>query len=142
MTVAVDQAVLRQIEVYAQQRYPEEACGLLVGRFEADRTVVIAAHESNNVAADRRAGFEVDPGFRLRLQRDVRAEGAAVVGVFHSHPSGDASPSATDRASIWEPDLVWLITAVGTGPIGKTRAFAVEANDRGNSFREIPLVGV
>ena len=142
MTVAVDQAVLRQIEAYAKQRYPEEACGLLVGRFEADRTVVIAAHESNNVAGDRRAGFEVDPGFRLRLQRDVRAEGAAVVGVFHSHPYGDASPSATDRASIWEPDLVWLITAVGTGPIGETRAFAVEANDRGNSFREIQLVGV
>lgn len=142
MTVAIGLVVLQKIEAHARDRYPEEACGLLVGRFEADRTVVTAAHESENVAPDRRTGFEVDPGFRLRLQRDVRAEGAAIVGVFHSHPSGDATPSATDRESIWEPDLIWLITAVDGGALGETRAFAVDVKDRGHTFREIALTGV
>ena len=142
MTVAIGQVVRQQIEAHARHRYPEEACGLLVGRFETDRTVVTAAHESKNVAADRRTGFEVDPGFRLRLQREARTEGAAIVGVFHSHPSGDATPSATDRESIWEPDLIWLITAVDEDALGQTRAFAVDANERGHTFREIALMGI
>lgn len=130
MTVTIATDLLDAIERAARDRYPEEACGLLVGRPAPPGCTVTAVHESPNVAEDRRSGFEVDPGLRLRLQRETRKVGEAVLGLFHSHPEGTAAPSETDRASIWEPDLIWLITAVARGDV-HTRAFAVDQTEKG-----------
>ena len=140
MTVRIDPTVLRQIEGYALEQFPEEACGLLVGRRDANDVVISAARVSKNLAADPCAGFEVDTGLRIRLQRELRGSDAAVVGVFHSHPSGDPEPSATDRTSIWEPDLIWLITAVSAGAVGESRVFAVDSGNTAAAFRRMAMV--
>ena len=80
--------------------YPNEACGLLVGRTEGDGCHVDRIEVSDNVADDPRHRFEVDPALRFRLMRDLRGTGQAVVGHFHSHPDGAAEPSATALASM------------------------------------------
>jgi len=139
VTVRIDPTVLRHIEGLAQDRFPEEACGLLVGRRGANDVVISAARESKNLAPNPCAGFEVDTGLRLRLQRELRDSDAAIVGVFHSHPSGDPEPSATDRASIWEPELIWLITAVSAGAVGESRAFSVDTNNGAATFRSVAM---
>jgi len=137
MTLRIARPLLRTIESAAARRFPEEACGLLVGGQSAGAIAVAAVYESANVADDRRARFEVDPGLRLRLQRQARADGARVVGLFHSHPNGAPVPSETDRASIWEPDLVWLITALDDGVVTETRAYAVD--EAAQDFRALAL---
>lgn len=134
MTVTIAADLLGAIEQAALHRYPEEACGLLVGRRASSGCTVTAIHESPNVAEERHRRFEVDPGLRLRLQRETRGTGDAVLGLFHSHPDGEPAPSDTDRASIWEPDLIWLITAVVRDK-ARTRAFAVD--EPGTGF--VPL---
>ncbi len=130
--------VLQQVEACALARFPDEACGLLVGRRANDSVTVSRAHESRNIAADPRTAFEVDPGLRLRLQREVRDQGAEIVGIFHSHPSGDPRPSATDRAAIWEPDLLWLITAVEDGTVRESRIYAADDTDP-PTFRRLDM---
>lgn len=131
MTVVIAPNLLCEIVAAALRRFPEEACGLLVGRTQGDAQSITEVHESRNVALEPRRAFEVDPSLRLRLQRQTRGSGTGVIGVFHSHPGGDPSPSDTDRASIWEPDLVWLITGVREGVAGDTRAFAVDPDGYG-----------
>ena len=128
---------LQAIERAAEAAYPEEACGLLVGRSAPGKEYrVKAVEESANVAEPPRARrFEVDPKLRLRLERDLRESPDSVIGVYHSHPDGSAEPSETDRSMIFEPDMVWLITAVADGRAGATKGW--RPTDDGSAF--LPL---
>ncbi len=139
MTLQIPDPVIQQIEAFASARFPEEACGLLIGQRSENTVLVSGARESRNIAANPRAHFEVDPGLRLRLQRELRGHGSEIVGVFHSHPSGDPAPSKTDSAAIWEPDLLWLITAIEQGAVGVSQAYAVDDSEKGSSFRQVAM---
>ena len=137
--VRLTRAQLRAIEAAAESAYPEEACGLLVGRAEPDGAWRVSAVEASaNVAEPPRTErFEVDPRLRLRLERERRDADDAVIGVYHSHPSGSAEPSDTDRAMIFEPAMIWLITAVDEGRAGATMAWRPTAD--GAAFLPLPL---
>ena len=121
-SVRLTEEQLRAIERAAEAAYPEEACGLLVGRSKPGAGYRVSAVEASaNVAEPPRSRrFEVDPKLRLRLERDLRESPDSVIGVYHSHPDGSARPSETDRSMIFEPDMVWLITAVADGRAGAT----------------------
>ncbi len=119
----------------ASKAFPEEACALLEGEVRAGEVVARALHVAANVAADRRRHFEVDPRTLLRLYRETRERGSALVGVWHSHPNGVSVPSATDFAQAFDPSLVWLLTPVTVRGAGASRAFRVG----GKGFEEIAV---
>jgi proteasome lid subunit RPN8/RPN11 len=89
----------------AERAAPEECCGLLLGRGE----LVDEVHPAANVAGERRRRFEIDPQALVDAHRAARGGGPEVVGYYHSHPSGPAAPSATDRAMAAGDDRVWAI---------------------------------
>ena len=132
-------AQLQDIERAAEAAYPEEACGLLVGRSEPGGAWQVSAVEASaNVAEPPRTRrFEVDPKLRLRLERELRDCPDSVVGVYHSHPNGSAAPSETDISMIFEPEMVWLITAVADGKAGATKAY--KPTEDGSAFRPLGL---
>lgn len=119
--------------------YPEECCGLLVGRTDVDgRLAIFRAVATANVAADdRRRRFEVDPAVHFRLLRDLRGGPDRVVGHYHSHPDHPATPSAEDRAMAFDPGLVWLIIAVAAIGAGDIAAFRPRVE--GTGFAPLPL---
>jgi proteasome lid subunit RPN8/RPN11 len=130
-----------RIAAAAEAAYPEECCGLLVGRQRTDGVVeVTRVVESPNVAeGGHRDSFEVDPRVRLAVMRETRSSGEEIIGHYHSHPDHPAAPSVRDRAMAFEPELAWLIVAVVSGRVGAMAAFRlVEAED---AFRELPIVG-
>ena len=137
--VRLTPAQLQAIEQAAEAAYPEEACGLLVGRAEPGGACQVSAVEASaNVAEPPRTQrFEVDPKLRLRLERALRDSPEVVVGVYHSHPNGSAAPSETDISMIFEPDMVWLITAVTDGRAGTTMAY--KPTEDGSAFRPLRL---
>jgi len=109
---------------HARETYPEECCGLLVGRRDRAALVVEDVVPAANVAAARRQDrFELDPTLHLRVQRELRGSGRAVIGHYHSHPDGRAEPSAIDRANIHDPTLAWVIVAVRGGGDAEIAAF-------------------
>ena len=121
-SVRLTLAQLRAIERAAEDAYPEEACGLLVGCSSPGEAYRVSTVEASaNVAEPPRTRrFEVDPKLRLRLERALRESPDSVIGFYHSHPDGSAQPSETDISMIFEPDMVWLITAVTDGRAGET----------------------
>ena len=137
--VRLSPAQLRVIERAAETAYPEEACGLLVGRSEAGGAWQVSAVEASaNVAEPPRTRrFEVDPKLRLRLVRELRESPDSVMGVYHSHPNGRAEPSETDISMIFEPDMIWLITAVLDGRAGTTMAYKPTGD--GAAFKPLEL---
>lgn len=119
---------MRQIREDGERCYPEESCGLLVGRRLACGTVEVSeAHPGANVAdVARHRRFEIDPALRFRLMRTLAGGTETIVGHYHSHPDQPAVPSGHDLAMAFEPELVWLITSITAGQAAETAAFRID----------------
>ena len=91
----------------AADAHPHEACGILLGEYARIRRAVT----TRNIHPAPATHFEIDPQALIDAHRAARAGGAQVLGYFHSHPSGEPVPSATDRASAARDGRVWAIIA-------------------------------
>lgn len=124
------------INAQAEQAYPKECCGLLAGRLDDQGNVLITrVVPSPNVRIDPQGQggqdrFEVSPQVRFDLMRTLRDTDEEIVGHYHSHPDHPAKPSQHDLDMAFEPDLIWLITAVSNVQAGQTRAWRLNRDTR------------
>jgi proteasome lid subunit RPN8/RPN11 len=91
---------------------PDEGCGLLLGTPEGVVTDVMA---SENVAHSARV-YEIDSRVMLRASRESDANGAVVLGVFHSHTHSEAYPSPTDVAQAPDPQWHYVLVSLREVP--------------------------
>jgi proteasome lid subunit RPN8/RPN11 len=118
----------QQLLEIAQQAYPEECCGVMLGRRDgADRHLLEIWPTPNAWTADldlsgnqtanhsRSDRFWIDPKDLLAAQRSARDRGWDLLGIYHSHPDHPAVPSETDRAMAW-PEYVYGIASMEQGP--------------------------
>lgn len=91
----------------ARAAHPDEACGLLLG--EGMR--ITAARPAANIHPTPQTHFEIDPQALIDAHRAARDGGPQVLGYYHSHPTGDPVPSATDRAMAAGDGRIWAIIA-------------------------------
>ena len=94
---------------HAREHAPRECCGLLVGH---GRRVDLAL-PMTNVARRATIRFRIDPAEHLAVRRVLRqiTPSLQIVGVYHSHPQGPASPSERDVAEANYPE--WLFVIIG-----------------------------
>ncbi len=74
--------------------------------------------------------FILDPHEQLAAERAIDAVGEIVIGIVHSHPAGDNSPSAVDvtDAERFDPLGMWLHVVVS--PVAASvRAFRIVAGE-------------
>jgi proteasome lid subunit RPN8/RPN11 len=90
-------------------RPDREACGLLLGRGMRVERVV----PCRNVAPDPFIAFEIDPAALISAHRNAREGGPAVIGHYHSHPSGSLIPSQRDAQAAAGDGAIWAIVAGG-----------------------------
>ena len=106
----------RVLIAHARAAVPEECCGFLIGRRQADRAVVTAVEAATNVwDGDRCSRFLIEPRTQLHVQRETRAAGLEIVGFYHSHPHSPPSPSRFDREMAW-PEYSYLIISLAAEP--------------------------
>ena len=111
---------VRQIEEEGAQAYPNECCGIMIGRDMFDgactRRIVERLEPMQNVfdAAQQRRRFAVDPLALMRAEKSAAAQGSLVVGFYHSHPDHPARPSEFDREHAW-PFYSYVIVSVAQG---------------------------
>lgn len=106
MALRISSCVIELIQQAAAEAAPLEACGLLFGSNGVEKTNVVA-----NVSDDPARRFEIDPAALIAALKAERADGERVIGYWHSHPSGDAKPSATDAAMAAADGKIWVIVA-------------------------------
>jgi len=136
--VALAASDLAAVREAAEAAYPDECCGLLVGRRAPGRVTVTRVAASANLAAEPARRFEIDPRLWLALAHRPEPGGAEVVGLYHSHPDHPAEPSPRDLADAWGEGTVWLIVGVADGRAAATGCF-VFREDGGARFEPARL---
>ncbi|MBL4666359.1 MAG: M67 family metallopeptidase [Sneathiella sp.] len=138
MKFILSSSQLEELRKHAIECMPEEACALLVGsRDRAGNWFVTSVVAADNIAENKYEFFEIDPGVRIRLERELREQEDEIIGVFHSHPGGRAEPSKSDERMIIERHLIWLVASIDEASSFKVGAYKAH---RGEGFNEISLV--
>ena len=114
----IPEKVLAEIENAALAAYPNEACGLLIGR---DNRIINALASPNRATSP--GAFAIDSKIHLNAQRKARQQGLKIIGCYHSHPSGDSAPSIDDGLEKNRSDFLWLITSLKKGKLPETLIF-------------------
>jgi proteasome lid subunit RPN8/RPN11 len=126
MAVTLTSSVLKLMLAHARRAHPMECCGLLTGA-APDR--IDTALPARNIAPDPARHFEIDPQALIDAHRAERQGGLQLLGYYHSHPTGLAQPSATDRAQASGDGRLWAI--IGGSEVTLWR-------DRGERFQRLP----
>lgn len=100
-------SVMDQLRDSAAQAHPRECCGILLGAGGR----ITRAYPTQNVHPAPETHFEMDPQALIDAHRAAREGGPQVIGYYHSHPTGDAVPSETDRAMASGDGRIWAIIA-------------------------------
>lgn len=134
-----------RIERASQAAYPEETCGLLLGRWRAGGvTEVTRAVTVANAAPilERPHRFAIEPRLLLEWDRIASSVGLSVVGFFHSHPDAAARPSSTDVALAWPGYAYVIVSALGRPAPGEPLIAGMAAwtfDEATHTFREMPV---
>jgi len=94
------QSMRRHVDACA----PLEACGLLAGRGMSIEVVLVMHNQAQSPTR-----FVLDPREQLLAFDSIESQGLDLLGVFHSHPAGPETVSATDIAEAAYPvvHVVW-----------------------------------
>jgi proteasome lid subunit RPN8/RPN11 len=131
------------IEDHARRGYPDEVCGVLVGRMAAEVTVEVVIPVANREREAPRVRYQIAPEDLLRIQRESRESRLDIVGFYHSHPDHPARPSETDRRIAAEglsDGVVHVVVAVDA--VGGATPTAWVFRDATQAFEDEPLAVV
>ena len=122
---------LRALRAHGEQTYPNECCGVLLGKNLPSEIRGVSA--INHVQQIVRAGntrtdsahnrYNIAPQELVKIQRQGRERGLDIVGFYHSHPDHPAQWSKTDLAEAHWIGCSYVITAVEKGVAQATNSF-------------------
>lgn len=139
-SVKIPEKFLSEIVKQAEEEYPRECCGMLIGGVHArsflerrpfankqDERRVQNADLSLRTSA---TGYWMDPEELLTLQKEIRESFKTIKVIYHSHVDGPAVFSPEDLRMackngkpLW-PGVSYLIVSVLHGKVRDTRFYA------------------
>ena len=105
---------------HVREQAPLEACGLLAGKNDRVEKVLLVRNQAQSPVR-----FVMDPYQQLEAFEWIESHGLDLLGIFHSHPAGPETPSATDIAEA-AYEVVHLIWSRPNGQ-WEARGFWLEA---------------
>ncbi len=114
---------------HALTGYPNEVCGMLAGKSGAVEKVYTMRN-----AKPGPDYYEMEAEEQFRVMKEIRDSGLEIIGLFHSHPTGQAYPSSMDvERAYWPgtqlpnyPDAVYVIVSLRDRNNPVARGFSIE----------------
>ena len=144
--IYLSQTQMEQIRDHAQATYPEECCGLLLGKLERNQKKVLEVRETDNdwtpndavnnlenIASfenkklSKKNRFSIAPNILLEVQKECRDRQLNIIGVYHSHPDYPAIPSAFDREIAWL-EYSYIIASLRNGKVTEMKSWQLQEN--------------
>src|SRR5947209_20504548 len=126
-----------QIEVEGVRAFPNECCGVLIGRDErrADgapcRIVEHLQSLTNSFEKqEQHHRFRLDPLEYIQVEKAAGDEGKLVLGFYHSHPDHPARPSEYDRVHAWPFYSYVIVSIMDRRPTDMTSWLLDEASEQ------------
>jgi proteasome lid subunit RPN8/RPN11 len=166
MTVRISNAAAEAMRRHAEQGYPLEICGFLVGTADDEGRAVREAWPARNAweddpalrrqvfealesagteatadrweSADMARRFIVDPKEIIAAMKRAREAGLDLIGLYHTHPNHPAIPSEFDLSVAW-PEWSYVILSVRGGQVAELRSWVLNEEER--RFEEEQVVG-
>ncbi len=137
MVVHLSAAAQGRLRDFGEAAYPNEGCGVMIGRLEGDAVTIDAVTSGRNLVTDRSHDrYLLDPGDIVAAERNARERGLDIVGFWHTHPDHPAWPSQFDADHAWT-DYVYVICRVAAGTCELINAFSLPA--MGEPFAQVEM---
>lgn len=136
--IKIQKKEISKIKYHAEQAYPEECCGILLGN-ENDLacTIKFVVEFENNQDQNRKRRFLITPEKYMEAERISADLNMQLLGFYHSHPDHVAVPSAFDL----EHALPWFKYIIISVVQGQSRSLtAWSLSETHEKFNEINLI--
>jgi proteasome lid subunit RPN8/RPN11 len=145
MIILLSSDHVKSILLHAEEIYPQECCGLLLGIHQsvdgAETNVIQDVYPTPNVwedslsttkksdgsVATAHRRYRIEPTAMLQAQQQARARALDVVGIYHSHPNAPAIPSEWDRVWAW-PQYSYVIVSLIDGVAKDLKSWCLNSN--------------
>ncbi|MFN0170691.1 MAG: M67 family metallopeptidase [Bryobacteraceae bacterium] len=95
--IRIEDTPWRSMVEHGRATYPNECCGAMLGSVDGEsKHVTVAIPLQNASQGPQQSRYELRPEDLLQADREARAKGLDLVGIYHSHPDCDAYFSETD----------------------------------------------
>ena len=133
--------VADRMRLHAEEGYPRECCGVLLGIPREDGWAVRAAVRACNAErATAHNRYRIPPEELIAIEREAQRGGLRIAGFYHSHPNGPAEWSRADLAEAHWTGCSYVIVPVAGGRAGQSRSFRLLGSGSGEkSFAEEPI---
>lgn len=115
--IIVSKALMQVICAEGEKSYPNECCGVLLGRrvsSEHAELLQILPIENAKAQEEQYHRFIITAEDYLQAELTARIQGVDVIGFYHSHPDHPSIPSDFDREHAL-PYYAYIIVAVAKG---------------------------
>ena len=120
-----------RIRAEGEKCYPEECCGLVLGRFGEDgqgkKGEDVVPLPNTGREGERHHRFRIEPDEFLRVEKEARLRGLEVIGFYHSHTDHPSAPSEHDREQAL-PFYSYLILSVHKGAADELSSWELSAD--------------
>lgn len=113
--------LLTRIIVQCQEKFPNEACGILAGR----NNTVEKVYPLVNISDNPKLCYAIDSKESLILSKQLRNENLEMLAIFHSHIDVEAYPSKKDVELAFYPDSSYIIISLGKQKTPQARSFRI-----------------
>jgi proteasome lid subunit RPN8/RPN11 len=139
--IVLPKSIAMQIEAEGVRAYPNECCGILIGKEVDGKKRVERLAPMKNVfdAGEQYHRFSIDPLAQIEAEKSADEAGQMVLGYYHSHPDHPALPSEYDRTHVppWS-FYGHIIVAIEKGrPAAMTAWYMDEESEQ---FKSLELV--
>lgn len=109
--ISMNKADYERILEHAKSVVPEEACGLIAGTIEDGNKIIRKVYILTNIDHSNEH-FTLDPKEQLAAVKDMRANGFAPLGNWHSHPESPSRPSEEDKRLAYDSKASYMILSL------------------------------
>src|SRR5690349_5613848 len=137
--VKLPKSLLEEIRAHAEEVYPHECCGILLGlmNFESNEREATLAIRCGNMCSDSPENrYSIDPRELIAAQQLARERGEDIIGFYHSHPDHPPRWSPTDFAEAHWIGCSYVITSVNQGKADVTKSFALRGTTEEDKYFE------
>ena len=109
---------------HSNKEEPNESCAILYGNKKGEESTVKEIWLTENIDSSP-TEFTLSPEQTWEMNQKRKELNLEIIGIFHSHPKGEALPSSTDKKFMQNNPYVWIIYS---GINKNFRAFILESD--------------